>query len=203
MDRIPHKSAPLIPLKSPLELKEATIRDYMRNGERGGMPSSRADVEKLAKADLEMVDAYKRGIDLSPKLPKKRVKRDVIVPPTEMPGPQVRQGAPAKRDRPDVLYAQAHKVSQRWPFAMGRIKRIIDGATQSASNAVLMSTCECPDLALEVRRLHADYLMRGRISKHNPFSGLSEDDARRKMIRMVEDICDKSSGRLGPWWIPR
>ena len=52
-------------------------------------------------------------------------------------------------------------------------------------------------------RLHANYMMRGRESRQNPFNGLSEHDCRRALVRFTEDICDASSGRMGPWWVPR
>jgi len=36
---------------------------------------------------------------------------------------------------------------------------------------------------------------------HNPFRGLSDKDAARMFMRRVYDICDRSTGVLGHWWV--
>jgi hypothetical protein len=198
---------PMVPLRTAQELKDATIRDYKRAAERIGSPVETRAIEQLVKSDLELVDAVKRGVDLSPR-PKQKKPREsraekLIMTPQEAANAPKLKAAPRTRARPGVLYAQAQKVSARWPYAMGRLKRIVEGASKATTNEGVTSTCECPDLALEIRRLHAEYILRNRQSKWNRFAGLSEIDAQRKMQRAVEDICDRSTSKLGPWWVPK
>ena len=37
----------------------------------------------------------------------------------------------------------------------------------------------------------------------NPFHGLDPIDFGAKFQRMIEDICDRSTSKLGPWWVPK
>ncbi len=71
----------------------------------------------------------------------------------------------------------------------------------------MVSTCEMPKLAWEAMRIQAFIITRhvppkfG--SERNPFYGLSDVDFERKFRRLVEDLCDKSTGRMGPWRTPK
>ena len=199
-----YRPAPLVPLKSPLELRDLTIRDYKRSHERIGMPIGTADVERLARNDLELVDAYQRGVDRSPptKPREPKPKRQIITPQEDANLPKMK-AAPKHRDRPNVLYGDVMKVSARWPYALGRIRRIVEGTSPSSKREVVVATAECPKLAMEVWELLANYQLRYRNSRMNPFRDLTDFDAQRKMQRMVEDICDRSSGKLGPWFVPK
>lgn len=198
-ETVPYRPAMLKPVTSPTELRELTVRDYKRNAERMGLDVPVADLEKLALHDLHMVDAYESGVDLSPKkaTPKKKVKPEIVDPTGGLPF----KAPPSHID--SMTVADFMAISARWPFAMGRMKRILAGATPNRDPLRVAMTCEVPELALKMVRLHRNWLLRGRDSRHNPFRGLSEIDARRALVRFVEDICDQSSGRMGPWWVPK
>jgi hypothetical protein len=196
-----YRPKPLVPLRSPQELKEATVRDYAMSMRRLGEEPNLSAIEKLAIADLTMVDAYRRGVDLSPKLPK-RERRPVgqLVQPVADIGINFKE-APKHRDRPSVLYARAHRRSRKWSSAVARIGRILQGATPCRSLASMAATAQDPIRALEYLRLFANYELRGRMSRHNPFAGLSEVDAAKKFEAEVYRICDRSTGVLGHWWV--
>lgn len=192
----------LVPLKSPLELKEATMRDYAANVRRLGLEPNMSAIENLAIADLNMVDAYKRGVDLSPKLPqKKRDPKPVDQLIQVVPDHGINFKAPSKhRDRPGVLYKRAHRRSEKWAHAVARIGRILQGATPAKGLPATAATAQDPIRALEYLRLFANYEMRGRLSRHNPFAGMSEHDAAKRFEAEVYRICDRSTGVLGHWW---
>lgn len=199
-----HKPGKLAPIADPVALKEATVRDYRRDYGRIGVPLSARALERLAVRDLELVDAYERGIDKSPrpKTPPKK-KAPLIVTPEQAADEQLRPVLPeAQRERP-VSLAEFTGASSRWPFAMGRIRRILEGATVHRDPIVMAMTATHPECALRVLRLFHDYKLRYRESRHNPFRGLGRIDAIRKLVRMVEDICDASAGQMGPWWVPK
>lgn len=197
-----YRPAPLVPLRSPQELKEATVRDYARTVQRLGIEPNANALEHLAVADLTMVDAYRRGVDLSPRPPKKREKKPVeqLVQPVADVGINFKE-APKHRDRPAVLYARAHRRSAKWSSACARIRRILQGATPSKDLRAMASTAQDPIRALEFLGLYANYLMRGRMSRHNPFAGMSEVDAAKRFEAEVYGICDRSTGTLAHWWV--
>lgn len=197
-----YRPAKLVPLTSPQQVREATVRDYKRNAERAGLNPPMAALETLAILDCEMADAYMRGIDTSPPRPKRPAEKTKrIIEPKDDIDLRMKQ-APVKRDLP-MTFADFTAISARWPFAMGRMKRIIAGATPNRDPLKVAATCEMPLLAVELIRLQRNWLMRHRDSRHNPFRGLDDVSARRALVRFVEDICDRSSGRMGPWFVPK
>lgn len=199
-----YRPAKLVPLTNPRDVREATVRDYVRNAARAGIDVPVSALERLATHDCQVADAYMtRGVDLSPPPPKRAPQKKVseLVKPKDDIDAAMK-AAPTKRDKP--LTAQDFTaISARWPFAMGRLKRILEGAQGDRDPIKVAMSCAYPEFALRVLRLHRNYLMRNRESKNNPFRGLSEIDARRALVRFTEDICDASSGALGPWWVPR
>jgi hypothetical protein len=117
----------------------------------------------------------------------------------------VHGGTPgAKAYRPRVLHANPAAMSARWPYAVMRLKRIMEGASASSFDRAVQ-TSECPDLAKAYAETWLYYMTRTRPAPlykidHNPFRGLSDIDASRKFMRLCEDICDRSSSRLGTWF---
>lgn len=111
--------------------------------------------------------------------------------------------------RPRALHADPSSISPRWPYAVARIYRIGEGAKASTYERSVESS-ECPKLAKQYLETYAYYMTRTRPpplhpdgrprTDHNPFRGLSDYDAMRKFVRAVEDICDRSTGKLGPWY---
>jgi hypothetical protein len=202
-----YRPKPLKPVTDPRELRDATVRDYRRNAERMGVSLSAADVERLAVADLQIVEWYQAGIDASPKAPPKPRSPRAPSLVTE-PGAPVLQRGERRRDRPDIQYARAWRRGEKWAHAMGRLSRILEGASKHSNIRVMASTANDPALALEYLRLFAAWLTRNRVSRHNPFQGapghiLSERDAARKFESLIYDICDRSSRTMGPWWVPK
>ena len=204
MTDLGYRPAPLRPITDPRELRDVTMRDYLRAAERSGRPVDMVEIYRTAIRHLEIVDAYNRGIDLTrpTEKPKQSAEPRRFVAP-EHPGERVAV-APTTgiRDR-NILHRNPIEVSMRWSHAIARIRRIIAGASAGSSLAAGTTTAECPDLALRFLRLWADFMTRHRESRHNPFRGYSEADCARIFMRGVEDICDASSGRLGPWMVPK
>ena len=87
------------------------------------------------------------------------------------------------------------------------IARILEGATPSTDLRAACSTATCPDLAYEIMTTYANAVTRGMPRRSgdeaNPFFGMSEVDTSRMMQAILEGIADRSSGRLGPWWVPK
>jgi hypothetical protein len=199
-----YRPAKLVPVTDPIAVREATVRDYVRNAARAGIPVSTSTLEALAVHDCNMADAYlTRGVDLSPVRPKRAPQKkvtEVIKPKDDIDLAMKAAPPPATREAP-VSHRDMTAVSARWPFAMGRLKRILAGATGHRDPIMVAMSCEVPELALDVLRLERNYKLRGRDSRHNPFRGLNEIDARRALVRSIEDICDRSTKWLGPWWV--
>ncbi len=111
----------------------------------------------------------------------------------------------ARPYRPRALHADPRLISPRWPHAVARIFRICEGAKASAFDRAT-DTSEVPRLAKRYAEIWLYYMTRTRPAPmigtdHNPFRGLSDYDAMRMFVRRVEDICDKSTGKLGAWYV--
>ncbi len=110
------------------------------------------------------------------------------------------------KERPrshDLVLDQGGIGHPKWMAAKARIARILEGARQGGASSIAGSIkdAQVPRLAHEFMELTAQYKFgRHRNSKWNPFRDLSDGDSARKFVRMVFDICDRSTGRLGAWW---
>lgn len=114
------------------------------------------------------------------------------------------QGGGKRKYRPRVLHADPRTISKDWPYAVMRIKRILEGAARSSSIEGAVSGAEYPALAKQYMETWIYYMTRDRsvpVGKvdHNPFRHLSDGDAMRKFVRFVEDVCDRSTGKLHAW----
>lgn len=211
-----YKPGKLVPITSPVDLKEATVRDYKRTHERMGVKLDSSLLERLAVSDLELVDAHRRGIDCSPNYKRKEPPKKRKAAESAVAVPDLENGLKLKlKPRTKKLAGPrgwldmpGNQIDEKWTFMMGRLKRISEGASATPDMLASLSTTEMPKLALRLRRAMSDYMLRHRISKHNPYmmmSGriLGSKDAFRKFRRELEDICDASSGHLGPWWVPK
>lgn len=106
------------------------------------------------------------------------------------------------------LDARPHKVSPRWPYACARIQRILEGA-QPARGHSFESACKTaayPRLAQDFMELYSYYLTRDKPAPivgtdHNPFRLMSGRDAVAKFQVLVEKICDRSTAKMGGWYV--
>lgn len=199
------------PLLSGVELKQATVRDYKRWAERAGQRVDVGELEKLAVADLQLADAYDRGRDptakVTPDPEREQAARQSLAEQAAEQGAEiVTGGTKTITRRLAPLHAKARPGS-KWSFAMGRLARILQ--RPNIPSRTPWVDCEMPHLAKRVYRLKAfvglDPMRRSEKvgGEVNPFYGLSDRDFERKFRRMIEDICDDSSARLGPWWVPK
>ena len=206
-----YRPAPLRPLTTPQEIKEATVRDYATAMQRAGVTVNADELDKAAASHLALLDQLKAGHD-----PTRR--------PQAAPAPSMAQAAVEadpdagvklrERGAPDLV-APLHGKGRRdgkWAHARARLRRILEGMTpqfrQTAQGAELdfeasTQTAQIPQLARRYYRLWGNFLHRHRRSRHNPFAGLSDNDACRMFVAEVYAICDASTGRLGQWWVPR
>lgn len=108
--------------------------------------------------------------------------------------------------RPRVLYGGNR--TRFWPrgdAAAARIYRILEGCAKSPSLEAAVKGAQYKGLAQRYMETWVYFTTRDRPppvkgTDHNPFRHLSDRDAERKFQRIVEDICDASTGVLGSWW---
>lgn len=193
---------------SPHELREATIRDYMAAAKRAGLRVDRAALERQAVADCEMADAYRRAHPISPNAPRPDPKVRKAKIEAELAEQGVRMVDATQTRKQTVADFHTRPTGERAALRNGRVAMICRGATANPDRAVAYSTCEIPHLAFALFRVKADFtasfFWRPRPGDEpNDFYGLSLEDKGRLLIRKVEDICDLSSGRLGPWLVSK
>lgn len=192
------------PLLSDHELKQATVRDYKRYAERAGQSVDANELEKLAVADLQLADAYDAG--RAPAKPSKadpdigKAQRQTLAQEAANHGAEIVTGKTIKRELA-ALHAKPRPGS-RWSFAMGRLARIL--ARPNLPSRKPWEDCEMPALAKRVYEIKTFVALRGMAKvgdQENPLFGLSDHDFQRKFRRMIEDICDASTGKMGHWYV--
>lgn len=194
----------------PLQIRDRMVRGYARSYERARIEMTPEQIEKQVIADCELVDAARRAGELSGK-PKSsepaKHRPDIVQRAAQENG--VRTDARGRVIRSRVLHGNPVAISERWGCAAGRIKRILEGANRKTSSlvvAVESSEGKLAVLATEYAELWANFLLREQPAPltgndRNPFRGMVTRDAARKFQRMVEDICDRSTGVLGHWYV--
>jgi len=88
-----------------------------------------------------------------------------------------------------------HATPWWWGHAMARVGRLLEMATATSDIAEAHKNTECPALALEISRHWAAYQVRRPWKEPTlarMYDGLSDIDAARKLIRFIEDVCERS-----------
>lgn len=197
---------------SDIGLKQVLVQDYKRNAERVGMTPDMASIESQVLADLAMVDQYEADQASKPAPAPVAKERDIRTNELDKECAEKNLRAYVKdnpTDKPGDAICDATPKSERAVRMFGRIKQIMRprgdiAAMASRGNTLAECTRECtdPELSLEFLELWTWYMpLRGLASPKNKFYWLSDGDAARRFIRGLEDICDKSTGKFGPWWV--
>jgi hypothetical protein len=197
----------------PQTIRDRMIRSYTAGYRRAGIAMTDREIERQVVSDCEIVDAARARGEISngprpgasPEPPKPRV--DHVAQAAAIAGLRLNAGG-GEVLRTRVLHGDPTKVSERWGYAAGRIKRILEGVRRDTTSLVVaVEDAELGKLATEFGELWSCFkTFTGPPPKtgpdRNPFRGLSVRDAARKFQRLVEDICDRSTGipGLGPWY---
>lgn len=197
---------------SDIELRQAVVQDYKRNAERAGQTPDMNAIEAQVLKDLAMVDMYDAEQASKPaRVPVKKerdIRTDELTAEIEANNLKV-YVKDDPTDKPGDMICDATPKSERAVRMFGRIKQILRprgdiGAMARRGNTIAESTIECtdPELALEFLELWTWYMpLRMLASSKNKFYWLNDGDAAKLFIRGLEDICDRSTGRFGPWWV--
>jgi len=193
-----------------LALRDALAADYAQNFRRLGWPVDLAFLQRLAAQDLQLVEAFERderpssasASEPAPRAPARTTAHEALAERgVEVVGEH-------KQWKSRVLDAPPALVGPRFRACANRIAQILhSGSDQRATFKrggldAMLSETEVPKLAREVMELFVHYTaLRHRRSKWNPFLDLNAKDAARALIRGLEDIADRSTAVLGPWWV--
>ncbi len=196
------------------EIRDRMAAGYLESYRRAGMSLTPAEAEALAISDCELIDAARRAGELSggPKDPAK------LNPARERPDPLLEaqretntrlvvsgEGEP-EYQRYRFMHRNPMLISERWGAACARINRILEGAARATTFEKAASGAEYPALVHAYQELWSYFLTRqmpppSKGVDHNPFRHMSDSDAAWKFMRLVEDICDRSTGVLGSWFV--
>lgn len=190
------------------------IAGYMSGYQRAGIEVTRDQVERQVIADCELVDSARSSGDMNRPGPSKgpKPKRpDPLAEAQQETGLRViREGEAGRPIYSRAMHHNPMLVSERWGAAVARLARILQGGVEKRSTIVAAVTGggKLAKLAAEYTELWGNYMFRHQPpplsgKDHNPFRGLSDRDASQKFMRLVEDICDKSTGELGTWYTPK
>lgn len=193
------------------KLRDDIAADYKRNYERLGVRDVPFEAfQKLAASDLEIVDKD----ESTPSAPSK-AKPSTLVQEKEPAGEpekaaQLADNVGGKFYRRAIVDAPTRKAVKSGPIQQiigergaklslrfAQILEIDHKAAAGKRNVAIMDKpYKYPALAKDALQEHADYTMLRR-----GYRGLSEVDRNRRFLRKIEDICDRSTGVLGPWWV--
>ena len=198
-------------LLTPQELREATERDFKAAFRNSGHVVSDEEVKRIALSSLELVEAAERaGHVTTGSRPK--AERNPNAPPRDRTALQdafADRGvheASGDRVKYRAIHGRPQMTGERWGYACGRINRILSGIGAATTFGAAVKNAEVPRLAKKFADLWGWFLTRdmppppiGKVDP-NPFRHLAPSDAGRKFVRLVEDICDESTGVLGSWY---
>lgn len=217
---IPLPAIPALPVLSPQEIREGMVADEIRMAARNGVKLEPREAERVVARDLDFFQAIQRNATPAPRYAEtSRAQRKADRQDRKeqaLATVNARNVTPGRAVTPRksrVLQAKS-LPTERWSYAKGRIIRICEGMSVHANPVVATRTATCPDLALEVLKLqvwaavthmrrHTGEWGPEPAGERNPFWGLSPADFGRVLMRLTEDICDRSSAKLGPWWVPK
>ena len=197
-------------------LREATVRDYRRNAERAGIAADPLMLERLALADCELYAATQREAPVTwtaapdPETEARRASDLQRIMAEETGAELVDEDMYVVREHHPLL-TDVPKPQSRWSNAVARCGRITAGLSARSGKRTRrdFDSCAMPDLAWDLWRIQCLAVLRhvppALLGEANPFFGLSSFDFQRRLERMVEDICDRSTGHpgFGSWRTPK
>lgn len=183
------------------EVRDVLVADYQRFTRSRGLDPALVDLERIAIADLEITD--KVNAEAKPRPAPKPALVDPNPPPVAPTraqqlakargytfGTKVLPAFDAPKRKAPPLLEKPTALAKR----MAQMCQQVPGTTKSASLADRQYVY--PALAKAVLTEHADFT-HGRRN----YRGLSSIDRQRMYWRAIEDIADRSTGVLGPWWV--
>lgn len=203
------------PLLSPQEIRTKLVMSYLMTLRAQKRDVDVRDVERMVVADLELVDAANRRGELTGGAQDRTpgpVRPDLLASAQEETHTKLSVKREGEADRGHAYTYRSkmfHKnpmmMSERWGAAVARIGRILEGAA-GTSLAGAAKNAQIPELARAWVEVYSYWLTRNRPPPanrvdHNPFRGMNDQDAARLFMRKVEDICDRSTGLLGGWYV--
>lgn len=192
-------------------MRDAMVRSYADSYRRAQIKMDARAIEKQVIADCQLVDAARAAGDLKTgpksKRTRKRERPDPLKKAQQATGTTLEVDAGRHVVKSRYLHQNPLAISERWGAAAARIGRILQGVNKNASSLVVaVEDAELAALATEYADLWSNFFLHfsnpaaASKNERNPFAGLSIKDAGRKFQRMVEDICDRSTGKLGSWY---
>ena len=178
------------------ELRDEMVEHYHSYARSRGVDPSTRDLETLAAADLALVDQYEAAAKPAVQ------KQPAELAPREEPAPAETMARDkgyrfAKTALPAVDAPRAPPPLLEKPRALAkRMAQMCQTAGVSKSLSLADRTYVYPDLAKDVIQEHTDFTLRRR-----KYRDLNATDRQRAFWRAIEDIADRSTGRLGPWWV--
>lgn len=191
---------------SPQVLRERLVESYRRSYERAGQPVPTSALERLAVSDLEITDAHNRAV--KQRAPRKEALRrerpDVLAEAQRETGTSLDPSGQTVRSKP--LHGDPEAISEQWGAAVRRIAVLTASVGKLSSMNAAIDDSESPKLVRQYTEAYAYFMLRDKPAPirgidHNPFRGMSDCDAALKFMRIVMDICDRSTGQFGPWWV--
>lgn len=190
---------------TPQEVREGMVADYADNVRKAGGTVDLADIERVVAADLQVYEAVESARKAAP-APKPKIdeREDTAAIVARSKGMELYR-RPIGADVADpLLDKDPRKVSAKFPAMMARIKRIIAprGNVRQRTFTKSLEEMTAPKLAREFLNLFICYQQPSIPVRGNPFLEMANPrDRARMFLRKVEDICDRSTGSMGPWWV--
>ena len=187
------------PNPDPHWVKETLVEDYLDVARKRGVDASSADAERVALGDLANHEAVTR--EQHKGVPRKKRERVGGIAPAaralaDQSGVEVFKkplDGPRAR-RPFNGFLNQKPTNPKQAAAIMRLGQIL--SPRSAFRPSKEFDYQTPWLAQRFVETMSQLDRRA-----GEFEGKSEADCARIVWRRIEDICDHSTGVLGPWWV--
>lgn len=180
------------------DLRDDMVAHFKAYTQSRGVHVPIADLEKLAVSDLTLVDKVTAEAQPAPA-------RKVVEPkpPSDKPSRAAtiadnlgyrysKTALPDEDPRARVM----EKLTEKARALAKRMKEMCATAPGSKGLSLADRNYLFPALAKDVIQEHTDFTFHRR-----RYRGLDKTDRQRAFWRAIEDIADRSTGVLGPWWV--
>lgn len=177
-----------------IALRNVIADDYRRNAESLGGSVSEEECQRLAAADLELVDRLEREA-------KPRRSHPLVVEeePVEEPekAAQMADAINGRFERRDVDENEPKKVETLANIDHEKRLKLTRRIWEIAQRDPNTGDWHHPALALELQVVHANW----NFGVREYARARTQKERDQIFFRQLENLCDKSTGRLGPWWV--
>jgi hypothetical protein len=182
------------------EVRDDLVEHYQSYARSRGADPSATELEALAVADLVLTDRVEA--DTKPK--SRVIATPDIAPAAPSPAAAIAHDRGFRFEKRSLVAATPRAparpleavIGERYAALVKRMRQMCASAPSLKARSLADREYIYPTYAKGVLQEHTDYTFGRR-----KYRGLDHKDRQKAFWRAIEDLADRSTGVLGPWWV--